>query len=39
MVLLTLALMTSVFRGRLSRLSGIVLLGVYIAWVILRLKT
>jgi cation:H+ antiporter len=39
MVLLTLALMTSVFRGRLSRLSGIALLGVYIAWVILRLKT
>ena len=39
MVLLTLALMTSVFRGRLSRLSGIVLLGVYIAWVVLRLKT
>jgi cation:H+ antiporter len=36
MILLTLALMTSVFRGRLS---GIALLGVYIAWIILRLKT
>ena len=39
MVLLTLALMTSVFTGRLSRLSGIALLGVYLARVILRLKT
>jgi cation:H+ antiporter len=39
MVLLTLALMACVFRGRLSRLSGIVLLGVYLAWIILRLMT
>jgi cation:H+ antiporter len=39
MVLLTLALMVSVFRGRLSRFSGIVLMGVYFAWVILRLRT